>query len=69
MVKIAIDAMGGDFGPTPIIDGLLAALRKDRHFSAIAIGKKEEIEPLIPMNFKSRIEILDTHDVISMHDN
>jgi len=69
MIKIAIDAMGGDFGPSPIIDGLLSALRKDRNFTAIAIGKKEELEPLIPTNFTSRIEILDTHDVISMHDS
>lgn len=69
MVKIAIDAMGGDFGPTPIIDGLLSALRKDRQFTAIAIGKKEELNLLIPAHYKSRIEILDTHDVISMHDS
>ena len=69
MIKIAIDAMGGDFGPTPIIDGLLSALRKDRNFTAIAIGDKEQLDSLIPSNFKSRIEILDTHDVISMHDS
>jgi len=69
MIKIAIDAMGGDFGPTPIIDGLLAALRKDRHFTAIAIGEKELLEPLIPSIYASRIEILDTKDVISMHDS
>jgi len=69
MIKIAIDAMGGDFGPSPIIDGLLSALRKDRHFSAIAIGDKDLLEPLIPSHFQSRIEILDTHDVMSMHDS
>ncbi len=69
MIKIAIDAMGGDFGPTPIIDGLLSALRKDRNFTAIAIGDKNQLDSLIPSNFKSRIEILDTHDVISMHDS
>ncbi len=69
MIKIAIDAMGGDFGPTPIIDGLLSALRKDRNFTAIAIGDKNQLDSLIPPNFKSRIEILDTHDVISMHDS
>ena len=69
MIKIAIDAMGGDFGPTPIIDGLLSALRKDRYFTAIAIGDKEQLEPLIPSNYTSRIEILDTKDVISMHDS
>ena len=69
MIKIAIDAMGGDFGPTPIIDGLLSALRKDRNFTAIAIGDQEELKALIPANFTSRIEILHTTDVISMHDS
>ena len=28
MLRIAIDAMGGDFGPEPIIEGLVSALKK-----------------------------------------
>lgn len=40
MVKIAIDAMGGDFGPTPIMEGLVAALKQNNNFTAIAVGKK-----------------------------
>jgi glycerol-3-phosphate acyltransferase PlsX len=28
MIKIAIDAMGGDNGPSPIIEGLILALKK-----------------------------------------
>lgn len=28
MLRIAIDAMGGDFGPEPIIEGLVLALKK-----------------------------------------
>jgi len=28
MLRIAIDAMGGDFGPEPIMEGLIAALKK-----------------------------------------
>lgn len=69
MLKIAIDAMGGDFGPEPIIQGLVAALKQNNNFTAIAVGKKEEIEPLLPKQFQSRVEILDTDDVISMHDS
>lgn len=69
MLKIAVDAMGGDFGPEPIIDGLIAALRQNNSFSAIAVGNETELEALIPSNFKSRIEILHTDDVISMHDS
>ena len=69
MLKIAIDAMGGDFGPEPIIEGLVTALKKNNNFSAIAVGKKSEILPLLPQNLLSRIEILDTDDVISMSDS
>jgi len=69
MYKIAVDAMGGDFGPEPIIDGLIAALKQNNNFTAIAVGKKEELLSLIPQNFLSRIEILDTDDVISMSDS
>lgn len=68
MLKIAIDAMGGDFGPEPIMEGLILALKKNNNFSAIAVGDKEIITPLIPQGLLSRVEILDTHDVISMHD-
>ncbi|MEA1915573.1 MAG: phosphate acyltransferase PlsX [Campylobacterota bacterium] len=69
MVKIAIDAMGGDFGPAPIIEGLISALKKDRHFEAIAVGKESELLPLIPKKFDHRITIIDTDDVISMTDH
>lgn len=69
MVKIAIDAMGGDFGPTPIMEGLVAALKQNNNFTAIAVGKKDVLLPLIPRSLDDRIEILDTHDIISMHDS
>jgi len=69
MIKIAIDAMGGDFGPTPIIEGLVKALKKDRHFEAIAVGKESLIRPLIPTKFDNRVKIIDTDDVISMTDH
>ena len=69
MHTIAIDAMGGDFGPEPIIQGLISALKSNNNFTAIAVGKKDELLSLIPQNFLSRIEILDTDDVISMSDS
>ncbi len=69
MHTIAIDAMGGDFGPEPIIDGLISALKSNNNFTAIAVGKKDELLSLIPQNLLSRIEILDTDDVISMSDS
>jgi len=69
MLKIAIDAMGGDFGPAPIVEGAISALKKDRHFTAILVGKKDELLPLIPQKFDSRIIIHDCNDIIDMHDH
>jgi len=69
MLKIAIDAMGGDFGPEPIIEGLVLAIRNNNNFKAIVVGDKERLLELIPSSFLNRIEIIDTKDVISMHDS
>ncbi len=66
MLKIAIDAMGGDFGPEPIMEGLFIALKNNNNFTAIAVGDESLLTPLIPVNLKDRIEIMHTQDVISM---
>ena len=68
MVKIAIDAMGGDFGPEPIVKGCVTALKKKR-FVPILIGKKSEILPLLPKSYRAKISIVDTDDVIAMSDH
>jgi len=69
MLKIAIDAMGGDNGPSPVIDGLIEALKKDRHFEAILVGRESELISLIPQKFQNRVTIHNADDVIEMTDN
>ncbi|QOY52420.1 phosphate acyltransferase PlsX [Candidatus Sulfurimonas baltica] len=67
MVKIAIDAMGGDFGPEPIVKGCILALKK-KQFIPILVGKKSEILPLLPKRYRDKISIVEADDVISMSD-
>ncbi len=67
MIKIAIDAMGGDFGPEPIVKGTIEAL-KEKKFQAILVGKKSEILSLLPKGYKDKILIVEADDVISMSD-
>ncbi|PHS57525.1 MAG: phosphate acyltransferase [Sulfurimonas sp.] len=67
MVKIAIDAMGGDFGPEPIVKGCIAALKQKR-FVPILVGKKDEILPLLPRRYRAEIFIVEASDVIAMGD-
>ncbi|MGM9996240.1 MAG: phosphate acyltransferase PlsX, partial [Campylobacter sp.] len=65
MIKIAIDAMGGDFGPAPIVEGVLQALN-EASFEAILVGKRAEIEPLVPKGLESRISYEEASDVFDM---
>ncbi|RLA73673.1 MAG: phosphate acyltransferase PlsX [Epsilonproteobacteria bacterium] len=68
MVKIAIDAMGGDDGAKPIIDGLVLAMKNNNNFNAIVVSDHDELDFYIPKKFNNRIEILKCNDVISMSD-
>lgn len=67
MIRIAIDAMGGDFGPEPIVKGTLEAL-KEKKFQPILVGKKDEILSLLPKGYKDKILIVEANDVIDMGD-
>ncbi|EDZ63579.1 fatty acid/phospholipid synthesis protein PlsX [Sulfurimonas gotlandica GD1] len=67
MVKIAIDAMGGDFGPEPIVKGCIQALKK-KLFMPILVGNKDEILALLPKRYRAKILIVEADDVISMSD-
>ena len=69
MVTIALDAMGGDFGSAPIMDGLIEALKKDNSFKAIAVGNELELRPKIPAKFQNRVEVIHANDVLSMSDH
>jgi len=68
MIKIAIDAMGGDFGPAPIIQGVVDALN-EKDFTPVLVGHKEEIHALLPSHLKDTIEIVSSTDVIDMSDS
>jgi len=68
MVRVAIDAMGGDFGAEPIVGGVVEAL-KEREFTPILVGDQNEIEKFIPANILKNIRIVHATDVIAMQDS
>jgi len=68
MVTIAIDAMGGDFGPEPIVEGVLDAL-KTTNFKAIFVGNKEEITKFLPKKLPENIFFEESSDVIDMSES
>ena len=51
MICVAVDAMGGDFGCEPILQGVFDAL-KERRFNAFLVGDEANIKPLIPREFE-----------------
>ncbi|NOZ91266.1 MAG: phosphate acyltransferase PlsX [Epsilonproteobacteria bacterium] len=68
MIRIAIDAMGGDFGPEPIIEGVIQAL-DEKNFLPILVGDREQILHHLPQYYLEQVEIIEASDIISMSDS
>ncbi len=70
MQTIAIDAMGGDFGPIPIVDGTMYALKRAKNkFNVILVGKKIDFAHRIPKKFAKYVDILECDDVFGMSES
>lgn len=71
MIKIIVDAMGGDNAPYAPVAGAVAAAEKDKELYIIFTGRKADIEAELAKHKydKSRFEIIDCPDVIGMNDN
>ncbi|MEN3332290.1 MAG: phosphate acyltransferase [Blastocatellia bacterium] len=79
MIKIAVDAMGGDFAPTSEVEGALEAAR-DFGVGVILVGRSELIQAELDRHRRNRtlgdklswrssqIEIVEAAEVITMDD-
>lgn len=70
MIKILLDAMGGDNAPYAPVAGAVKALENDKDLYLVLTGRKEVLEnELSKYSYdKSRLEIVDCPDVIDMND-
>ena len=72
-MKIAVDAMGGDFAPEAIVEGvLLAAAELPEHVTIVLIGKQSSVTPLLQNRNPeavARIELVNADDVIDMSEH
>ncbi|MDP2939968.1 MAG: phosphate acyltransferase PlsX [Candidatus Omnitrophota bacterium] len=69
-MKIALDAMGGDFAPATIVAGAIQAVKEFKDIEITLVGKNEEIEKEL-LKFKPvprSISILHASEVIEMHE-
>ena len=64
MIKIALDAMGGDYAPKEQVEGAMLAIKKIDDIEITLYGRKEEIEKYLTDS--TRINIVDARDVIPM---
>ncbi len=71
-VRLAVDAMGGDFGPRVTVPAVLSSLTLDPHLSVLLVGDKAQIDSFIPSGFPAdvllRLDILHTEESISNTD-
>lgn len=66
-MKIALDAMGGDWAPDAPVEGALDALAKDQNIELVMVGDRSEIERRLPDGIQ-RLTIHHTTQVVSMND-
>lgn len=71
MIKIVIDAYGGDNAPKEIIKGAINAINENKDIHIVLVGKEKEInELLLQENYnKEQISILNANDVISNNES
>ena len=69
-MKVVVDIYGGDNAPKEIVKGCVQALKENRGFDLVLVGKANEIADLLKEQTveMSRVEIVDAPDVISMED-
>ena len=69
-MRIAIDAMGGDHAPEPIVRGAFDALRADEELSIVLVGDEQILEQHLPRDgaLAGRWELDHTDQTVDMHD-
>ena len=70
-VSIALDAMGGDHGPSEIIPAACYALNKHKSLSIILVGQEERIRQALReqnMDPHERLAIVHAPEVVEMHE-
>ncbi|TDT70444.1 phosphate:acyl-[acyl carrier protein] acyltransferase [Hypnocyclicus thermotrophus] len=71
MIKIALDAMGGDFAPSSTVQGAVEAIKENSDIKIILVGNEEKInEELRKYSYdKEKIEIIHTDEEILMKES
>ena len=68
LVKVAVDAMGGDHAPQEIVKGAVEAVQESKALKVFLVGKEAIVrQELAKYTYdQSRIEVVDATEVIDM---
>lgn len=71
-MKIAIDAMGGDYAPLSVLEGTAEALSTYDGFNIILVGNLPKIKPLLEkfaLDTNPRVELVHAEQVVNMNES
>jgi glycerol-3-phosphate acyltransferase PlsX len=68
-MQIALDAMGGDFAPGPIVAGAVQAITADPGLRVVLVGDQNQIEPLLAGAPRDRLDIFHCTQAIGMEES
>ena len=57
-MRVALDAMGGDHAPAPVVAGAINAVTKDPELTVVLVGDQAQVEPLLASvaDLRSRLD-------------
>src|SRR5919204_1270138 len=67
-MRIALDAMGGDHAPGPIVAGAVQAVTEDPELHVVLVGDQARVDPLLPAGTRERLEVFHCTQVVGMHE-
>src|SRR5438309_4536922 len=69
-MQIALDAMGGDHAPGPIVAGAVQAVQADPSLRVVLVGDQAQVEPLLAgaETLRERLELFHCTQVITMEE-
>jgi glycerol-3-phosphate acyltransferase PlsX len=70
-VRIALDAMGGDHAPGPMVGGAVRAVQADADLRVVLVGNAAQVEPLLAgaAAVRDRLEIFHCTQVVLMEES
>jgi len=70
-MRIALDAMGGDHAPEPIVAGAVQAVAADPELRVVLVGDQARVEPLVPVDAagRDRIEFFHCSQAVGMEES